>query len=177
MVFSGFSQLGYCNVPMLKDELESITNDAVQRYGRNNLCVVAGATTEGIGVIYDIAKKWDIKTLGVVSEEVNNSSSTISKNCDEVIYIPDPSHSLKTLDHEGKSYMVYIATDNNQISRTGRFFAFGGGEVTLSEINEANALNINTNIFTNFDPCPEQANARKMKHPNIDITPVRTAYS
>lgn len=176
LVFSGFSQLGYRDIPSLEKALNEIISNAIQDHGINHLCVAAGATSEGIGRVYEIAKSWNIATLGIVSEQAKSNASSTAKNCDEVIYVPDPTGSWKTLDNEGKSYMVYVATKKESISRTGEFLAFGGGKITLSELNDAETLNIKPRVFPEFAPCPTQLALRRLKQPNEDATPVRTAY-
>lgn len=173
MVFSGFSGLGYSDLAGMKAELSSVLDRAIQEYGAHNLCVAAGATSVGIGMVYEIAKEKNIVTLGIVSEQAKGWASAF---CDEVIYVHDPDSSWKVLDEAGNSYMVYVATQKNEISRTGEFLAFGGGAVTLSELQEAEKVGLSTTVRSGFEPSPKQVAKRREKDPLADLTPVRSAY-
>ncbi|WP_214293750.1 hypothetical protein, partial [Escherichia coli] len=62
----------------------------------------------------------------------------------------------------------------DNISRTGEFIALGGGNVTLSELNEAKRLNIFVKVYPNFKP-DSQKNSMEDK-PKVDLTPVKNAY-
>lgn len=176
MVFSGFSGLGYSDVSALKEKLTSILMEAVDKHGSNKLCVAAGATSVGIGMVYEVAKKFEIDTLGIVSEQAKGSGE-ISKNCGHLFYINDPDSSWKVIDAEGKSYMTYLATSKEEITRTGTFLALGGGDITLSELNEAKSLGIEVKVYPEFEPSPEKAALRKEKDSNTDLTPVRTYFT
>lgn len=176
MVFSGFSGLGYNDVLSLKNKLSSILDDAVDQHGVDHLLVVCGATTEGIGEVYSIAGKKGIPTLGIVSEHAKTYDS-ISKDCEQVVYVDDPAQTWQVLDGEGKSYMAYVATTNATLSRTGEFFAFGGGDVTLSELKEAYGKGVEIKIHSEFEPNAEKAAVRLEKNPGKDLTPVRTAFN
>lgn len=173
IVFSGFSALGYKDIHHLKESLHSELEKAISKYGAHALCVVAGATDEGIGVVYNLAKKMGIETLGIVSEQ---AIGFVSSNCDKVVYIADPTGSWKVLDETGNSYMVYVATRNDKISRTGEFIAFGGGEVTLSELNEARSIGVTYKVYPYFEPDPEKAIRKLKTNPKIDLTPVKKFY-
>lgn len=174
MVFSGFSGLGYRDSANLKAQLSVVLDDAINRHGAHNLCVVAGATPEGIGTVYEIAKNKGIGTLGIVSELARGGAS---QYCDKVIFVNDPDASWRVLDEKGSSYMVYVATKQNELSRTGEFLAYGGGAVTLSELQEAKSIAIPLTIHPEFEPDPDNANAKRKKNPELDLTPVKSAYS
>lgn len=53
-------------------------------YGRNNLCIVPGMAQEGEGLIYDLAKQYNLSTLGIIFEYTKKNDS-ISKSCDIVL--------------------------------------------------------------------------------------------
>lgn len=177
MVFSGFSGLGYSDYSKLKENISSILEEAVKRNGAHNLCVAAGATSDGIGIVYEIVKSLDqdIMTLGIVSEQARGTAN-ISQSCDHVLYVNQSDSSWKVLDEAGKSYMVYIATQKDEISRTGEYLAFGGGKVTLSELKEAEKAGLNPKIYPNFEPSPEKVASMSEKDPLADLTPVRNVY-
>jgi len=169
MVFSGYSGLGYADKAALKKQISEILQTKISQYGAENIVVVAGATSEGIGMVYQLAKAHGIGTLGIVSIMAQHHAE-ISSACDEIVYVPDPAGSWKVLDDKGHSWMTYAASKN------GIFLAFGGGEVTLSELHEANQKRIPCFIFPAFEPNPEKAAARRIKYPEADLTPVRSCY-
>ncbi|EAN4380549.1 hypothetical protein DRE45_21375 [Salmonella enterica subsp. enterica] len=171
MVFSGFSALGYENIELLKKTIKLELKRAINVYGEDLLCVVAGATSEGIGIVYDLAKEMKISTLGIVSEQAKGHESP---NCDKVVYVPDPEKTWKVLDVTGNSYMVYVATQKDNISRTGEFIALGGGNVTLSELNEAKRLNLFVKVYPNFKPDSQKISIKN--NPKVDLTPVKNVY-
>lgn len=171
MVFSGFSALGYKNIDLLKKTIGIELKRAIHVYGKDLLCVVAGATSDGIGIVYDLAKEMKISTLGIVSEQAKGHESP---NCDKVVYVPDPDKTWKVLDVTGSSYMVYVATPKDNISRTGEFIALGGGHVTLSELNEAKRLKLFVKVYPNFKPDPKENSIKN--NPKVDLTPVKNVY-
>lgn len=175
MVFSGYSALEYRDTESLDTELRDVLHKAIGKVGVASLCVAAGATVDGIGRVYAIAHNLGIKTLGVVSGQAHVHGS-ISEDCDKVIYVPDPSASWQVRDETGRSYMTYLASPNKRLKRSGEFLAFGGGDVTLQELTEAKELGLKTTIYSEFEPNPEKAAARKEKSPNADLMPVRTAF-
>ncbi|HGJ5898200.1 hypothetical protein [Arsenophonus apicola] len=142
LVFSGFSGMGYKDTEKLQNDIKKEIKQHIDKYGIHNLLIVAGATSEGIGCVYDIAKNLAVNTLGIVSEHA--STDCLAKNCDSVIQIKDPNNSWKVLDDSGASYMIYAASKN------GCFLAFGGGSVTLSELEEAAKKGIETKVFPDF---------------------------
>jgi hypothetical protein len=163
VVLSGFSGSGYASPQGLREKLTEILEKERKAASPQNIIVVAGATAEGIGLCYEIAKEMGIQTLGIVSELGMRDASTF---CDEVIGVPDPTKSWKVLSQNGSSFMVAAARNN------GIFYALGGGEVTLSELMEAKRAGIQTMIFPDFEPAMPCDNPAKP--PKADPTPVRT---
>ncbi|SUA90072.1 Uncharacterised protein [Pandoraea pulmonicola] len=174
MVFSGFSGLGYEDPSKLKEEIKEEIGRAVELYGPARLCVAAGATREGIGIAYEVAKSnWpDIVTIGVVSAQARRWGGE-SEYCDHVIYVDDPGETWEVLDEKGKSYMAYLARNNESNSSTGEFLAFGGGNVTLKELLEVSVSNPKWKVFGDFFPDPDKAAERGGKSTDEVLNPVR----
>jgi len=167
LVFSGFSGLGYKDAASLDLKLNQLLDEASADHGAHNLMVVAGATSDGIGRVYELASKKGIATLGIVSEQARGQAS---RDCHHVVYVPDPQNTWQVLDEKGSSYMVEVARNG------GTFYALGGGSVTLGELNEAKALGVKTQALPDFEPHPDQVARRRAKDPEFDPTPVRTAH-
>ncbi|PXX54018.1 hypothetical protein SAMN05660489_05848 [Pseudomonas sp. LAMO17WK12:I10] len=170
MVFSGFSALEYKSPELLNSKLNQILDAAENKYGVNGLLVVAGATTDGIGAVYKIAQERGIATLGIVSERADNGAASISPHCQEVVFVPDPKGSWKVLDAAGASYMTHVAR------KDGVFHALGGGQVTLSELREAQELGIPTFVMSEFEPDEQRLAVRRQTEPDVDLTPLKTAW-
>lgn len=170
MVFSGFSSMGYENTEKLQDYITKEIKQNIDEHGIHNLLIVAGATPEGIGCVYDIAKNLGVSTFGIVSQQA--STNSLSKNCESVMQIKDPDNSWKVLDDSGDSYMVYAASKN------GCFLAFGGGSVTLSELEEAAGKGIETKIFPEFLPDPINLDGKLAQGKTMaEICPIQTKYT
>lgn len=166
IVFGGFSGLGYEDEDALKMRIKDRIELDINKYGKENVAVVAGATSDGIGVCYEIAKSLGVSTYGIVSEAGKKYGS--DKYCDKTVFIEDPNNTWQVLDSNGSSYMVDIAKNN------GTLVYFGGGDVAVSEIKEAVSKNIDFEVSTVFEPNPAQVLKKKEKNPNLDPTPLRT---
>ncbi|WP_163833611.1 hypothetical protein [Spartinivicinus ruber] len=189
IVFSGYSGLGYADATVyaefnepyldLENTLSEILDKEIERYGKDNIVVVAGATEEGIGTVYGVAKSKNLTTLGIVSEEAEKYNVPIAEDCDNHVYVPDPSGTWKVLDPNGESYMVNVAKGN--ASYKGKFYSLGGGDVTVTELQEAKSLGIKTEVHENFRPNKIRVDEKiaKLKSKGqytegMDFTPVKT---
>ncbi|WGL99244.1 hypothetical protein QE177_05025 [Arsenophonus sp. aPb] len=170
LVFSGFSAMGYEDIEKLQEYITKEIKQHIDEQGIHNLLIVAGATPDGIGCVYDIAKNLGVCSLGIVSQQAPTNS--LAKNCQSVIQIKDLDNSWKVLDDSGNSYMVYAASKN------GCFLAFGGGSVTLSELEEAEKKGIETKVFPNFLPDPNKLNGKLAQgKTKAEICPIQTKYT
>nr|CBA73834.1 conserved hypothetical protein [Arsenophonus nasoniae] len=170
LVFSGFSAMGYKDTEKLHKYITKEIKQHIDEHGIHNLLIVAGATSDGIGCVYDIAKNLGVCTLGIVSQQAPTNS--LAKNCQSVIQIKDPDNSWKVLDDSGNSYMVYAASKN------GCFLAFGGGSVTLSELEEAVGKGIKIKIFSDFLPDPNKLDGKLAQGKTMaEICPIQTKYT
>jgi hypothetical protein len=170
-VFTGFSELGYLHPESVAHRLREIfESDLSENRGRaNELIAIAGATTPGIGIVYEIAKEYGIATLGIVSEKAKEFPDQISKFVDHVLYAPVSEKAInpwEVISPSGNSYMVNAAED-------GTLFALGGGEVTVREVEETVRRGIPHVVFSEFEPNPERVARRLVNNPNFNPTPLR----
>jgi len=161
IVFGGYSGLGYNDVDELKARIAATLDAESDEYGASNLLVVAGATADGIGVAYEVAKRKGLATAGIVSETARQYGT--SRHCDDVVFVPDPQGNWKVLAPDGRSYMVSVAQNY------GVYYAFGGGEVTVSELTEARERNIKIVVDGSFEPLP----AKVLQQQNFNPMPVQ----
>ncbi|MCO5413487.1 hypothetical protein [Ralstonia mojiangensis] len=174
MVYSGFSELGYSDPSKLEETVREQLDQAIVSYGSEKVCVAAGATSDGIGMVYAVAAEMGVDTIGVVSVEAQRNPESISKHCNKVIYVDDPKGTWEVVNARNESYMVYLARNMEEFGKTGEFLALGGGRVALKELEEAKSLRIPAMVMPHFEPDPDKAKARLEKAPGQDLTPVRT---
>ena len=156
VVFGGFSGLGYEEKDKLKEQMKEDLQKYIAEHGKDNLAVICGATPEGVGIIYEVAKSLDLKTYGIVSsaalEYSDNPQSTF---CDTVLFSKQPEGVWTVKNKQDQSLMVDIATQG----KGGLLHYYNDGEVALDEIKEAKQRAIPVKI--NFDFKPNAANVAK----------------
>lgn len=145
IVFGGYSGLGYEKPEAVRDEVRKNLENLKVRYG-DRLIVVSGATSVGIGLVYEVAREMGVSTLGIVSDQVN--SEDVSRFCEYVLLVSDPHGTWEVKTENGDSYMVEAA-------RYGEMIYFGGGQVANSEIMEARLKGIAVTVLSDFMPDPE----------------------
>ncbi|PAV02649.1 hypothetical protein CBG25_09615 [Arsenophonus sp. ENCA] len=59
--------MGYENTEKLQDYITKEIKQNIDEHGIHNLLIVAGATPEGIGCVYDIAKNLGVSTFGIIT--------------------------------------------------------------------------------------------------------------
>lgn len=128
--------------------------------------MVAGATSDGIGAVYKVAKELGVATYGIVSEAGKAYGSDPA--CDKTFFVPDPNNTWQVLSSKGESYMVDVAKNN------GVLVYYGGGDVAVTEIKEAKQKGIAVEVDTGFEPNPAQVEKKKAKNPDLDPTPLKT---
>lgn len=165
IVFGGFSGLGYEDTEKLNDYIGLKIKEEFDKVG-SKLVVVSGATSDGIGLCYEVAKRFGLETYGIVSEAGKEYGS--DKHCDKTFYVPDPNNTWQVMSPEGSSYMVDVAKKN------GVLIYYGGGDVAVSEITEAKSKNIDVEINTSFNPNPAQVAKKQAKNPDLDPTPLKS---
>ena len=162
MVFGGFSGMGYAEPDRLDEDLRRL----LLLETRLGAVVVSGATSDGIGRVYPIAKELGIPTYGIVSDDV--APAAIDPCCDHVLRVQDPQKTRQTLDVHGHSEMVNVAEAN------GVLYYFGGGDVAVSEVREAQERGIPVVMDLTYEPDPAKLAAKQAKTPSTDPTPLRT---
>ena len=91
-----------------------------------------GATPDGIGRVYDLAKQRGFTTSGIVSTQARQSGATISPCVDVVFFVPDSSWGGFVEDTGRLSPTSAAIVDVSD-----RLVAIGGGEVTRDELTGA----------------------------------------
>lgn len=169
VVFGGYSGLGYADAQAVTRACAQDLEREIEAHGAQNIIVVGGATSDGIGDIgYAVAKGYAVDTLGIVSEEARAFGA--SSYCDYVIYVPDPGQTWSTVAPNGLSYMVTVADEGR-----GAYYAYGGGDIARDELMEAQRRGVPTVVHPEFEPDPAKVAARLAKNPNFEAQPVPAA--
>lgn len=158
--FSGFSGLGYENPKLVKDLQREIITEAYSKLkSGETLYLVAGATEDGIGMMYELAAEMkangfpDIKTVGIVSER---GKDQVSKDCDIAVFASDPDGTWEVKTKAGKKSMMADINDPNGI-----YIAMGGGDVAAKELAECTENRIKTRAYTGEGFLPNLAKCEK----------------
>ena len=88
-----------------------------------------GATTDGIGVVYELAKQKGFTTSGIVSTQAREAKAMISPCVDIVFFVKDASWGGFVKGTENLS-----PTSAAMVEVSDRLVAIGGGEVTRDEL-------------------------------------------
>jgi hypothetical protein len=167
VAIGGYSGLGYEDYKLVRQKLREILVPLTAKHG-DRLLVVSGATEQGIGVVYEVAKELGLPTCGIVSERAQPED--ISRFCDRLFLVSDPEGTWEVKSREGDSYFVEAA-------RHGELFYLGGGEVAVNEILEAKSKGMLVTVFSDFQPNPKEVKKRLKENPNFQPTPTRLISS
>lgn len=83
--FVGYSGAGYED----PDAMRAIVGRVLDGLDPARTVVAAGATAEGIGAVYALARQRGFLTLGIVSSQARDEGVALSPHVDRVFYIPD----------------------------------------------------------------------------------------
>jgi hypothetical protein len=186
MVFIGFSGLGYEHADKAKDAMKQELQKAIDLYGKDRVAVFAGATSDGIGMVYDTAKELGLSTAGIISaialEPENAPYCAPSSNCDTTIYLPyNPEKgkewevigTAEAGDFSGKSMTLAPVELAGAEGLGGSVVVIGGGAVGKEEIREAYHSGMQTYAYTDpKDFGPNKAKADKKNLPEDQRNPV-----
>ncbi|HEY4964168.1 MAG TPA: hypothetical protein VIH90_05725 [Candidatus Saccharimonadales bacterium] len=124
----GFSYLGYEDPAQVLEQVR----ERIQAFDPETTAINIGATEEGIGAAYRVAKELGFTTLGVVSTLALTYSGRFSEDVDHIFIVND------------ESWGGYVAGSDKLVDTTGVFLsvsdeihAFGGGDNTAVTLHEA----------------------------------------
>ena len=85
LTFVGYSGAGYEDEASMRKQAERILGE----YDPTKTIVIIGATPEGIGAIYEIAKRKGFLTTGIVSSQARQYNVKLSPYVDHAFYVED----------------------------------------------------------------------------------------
>jgi hypothetical protein len=125
LTFVGYSGAGYENQAAVLGEAERI----LAEFDPKKAIVNIGATPEGIGAVYELAKRKGFVTTGIVSTEAKEHNVALSPYVDHVFYVEDATWggNLKGTDRLSPTSQAMV--ENSDI-----IVGIGGGEVARDEL-------------------------------------------
>lgn len=130
VTFAGYSGAGYQDPASMLKRAEEV----LAEYNPETTIINIGATAEGIGAIYPLAKKMKFTTIGIVSTQASDTNTPISTDVDHVFYVTDASWGGKLADSDKLSPTSEAMVNNSDV-----FIAIGGGAVSRDEYLAAQA--------------------------------------
>lgn len=128
LTFTGYSGAGYENPQAMLDEAARTLDGADPR----STIVNIGATPDGIGAVYELAKRKGFRTTGVVSTQARDGKVALSPCVDDVFYVHDSAWGGVI---PGTAELS--PTSQAMVAVSTRIVGIGGGEVARDEMVEA----------------------------------------
>lgn len=131
LTFLGYSGAGYEDPAAMLKEAGRI----LDRYQRDNTLVNLGATAEGIGAVYELAKQKGFATTGIVSTQARDNRVELSPCVDVVFFVKDETWG-GFIPGTGR----LSPTSEAMVENSDVMVAIGGGEVARDELSVAKRL-------------------------------------
>ena len=131
LTFLGYSGAEYENKAMMLEQADRI----LDQFDPRTTIVNIGATAEGIGAVYEAAKRKGFLTAGIVSTEAKESEVGLSPCVDIVFYVKDVTWGGFVSGTEKLSPTSRAIVENSDV-----IVAIGGGEVARDELIVARRL-------------------------------------
>ena len=128
VTFLGFSGAEYEQPPAMLAGAER----TLARYAPQKTIVLIGATREGIGAVYDLAKRRGFTTAGIVSSQAKVNNVPFSSCVDHVFVVEDATWG--GIDPKTKRLSPTSAA---MVENSDVMVAFGGGDVARDEMSAA----------------------------------------
>jgi hypothetical protein len=157
LTFVGYSGAGYQDEASMRKQAERILGE----YDPAKTIVNIGATPEGIGAIYEIAKRQGFVTTGIVSSQARQYNVKLSPHVDHAFYVEDPTWGGFVAGTKELSPTSKAMVENSDI-----IIGIGGGEVARDELVSAKCLGKKVLfIAADMDHQKARESARKKKLP------------
>ena len=159
VTFVGFSGAGYEDAAGVERAIAKLLDDL----SPTSVLICAGATPEGIGAVYALAKKRGFTTIGIVSTRAEKEGATFSHDVDTVFVIADDTWG--GLNADGK----LSQTSSAMVGAADEMIAIGGGEIARDEIAAAMAMGKKVRyIVADMNHAAAIRKAKEMRQPEPD---------
>jgi hypothetical protein len=138
VTFLGYSGAGYDDRPAMLRHAGRV----LDRLDPKQTLVNIGATAEGIGAVYELAKRRGFTTTGIVSMEAKRAAVELSPCVDQVFYVEDA-----TWGGYLPGTRTLSPTSEAMVAVSERLVAIGGGEVARDELLAARQLGKNVTFI------------------------------
>ncbi len=129
VTFVGYSGSGYAR----HDDMLAVARSVLERYDPADTLINIGATADGIGAVYALAKELGFTTTGIVS--ARGADCAVSEHVDWVFYVDDD---------EWGGFMAgtdrLTPTSEAIVANSDVIIGIGGGEVAQQEMLAARRL-------------------------------------
>lgn len=125
LTFAGYSGARYENPAAMMEHASRV----LDAQDPQKILINIGATEEGIGAVYEIAKRKGFTTMGIVSTLARYERVRLSKCVDYVFYVKDSTWGGQT---PGTGHLSPTSTAIVEASAS--FIAIGGGDVARDEM-------------------------------------------
>lgn len=159
LTFVGYSGAGYQDEPAMLDIAEQV----LSRFDPDETIVNIGATPEGIGAVYFLAKQEGFETTGIVSTQALDYEAELSPCVDQVFYVADD-----TWGGFLPGTQELSPTSAAMVNVSGLIVAIGGGDVARDELLAAHALGKPVRLFAadmNHEKARETARRKGLEAP------------
>lgn len=128
LTFAGYSGAGYENNAVMLRQATQV----LSRFDPKKTIVNIGATPDGIGAVYELAKQKSFLTTGIVSTQAKENKVPLSPFADVVFYVKDASWGGFLPGTKQLSPTSLAMIENSDV-----IVAIGGGEVAKDELSAA----------------------------------------
>lgn len=128
LTFAGFSGAGYENPAVMIEK----ASEMLRKQDPEKTLINIGATREGIGAVYEVAKAMGFTTMGIVSSLAQAERVALSPCVDYVFYVQDESWGGRVGGEERLS-----PTSEAIVAVSSAFVGIGGGDVARDELSAA----------------------------------------
>jgi len=125
VTFVGYSGAGYEDEQAMLREARKV----LEGYAPEKTIVNIGATPDGIGAVYKLAKKMGFETTGIVSSQAKKYEAGVSPHVDKVFYITD-----ETWGGFKENSQELNPTSEVMVTCSHAIVGIGGGEVARDEL-------------------------------------------
>jgi hypothetical protein len=126
VTFLGFSGTSYENPAAV----QQVVREQLARFAPESTIICAGATAEGIGMVYPIAQRKGFRTMGIVSSCAEKQDVAMSDDV-EVVYV------VKDDTWGGRQGTHLSPTSEVMVEASDEIIAIGGGAIARDELEEA----------------------------------------
>lgn len=133
LTFVGYSAAEYEDREAMLAHAERI----LAQHDPRTTLINIGATAEGIGAVYDLAKRRGFTTLGIVSQLARDEGVRLSPHVDHVFFVPDDSWGGM-----GADGRTLAPTSAAIVANSSRVVGIGGSDIARDELRAARAAGL-----------------------------------